>query len=1011
MLGRLLILILIGIATASGQEAPAQFYINRGVVTNAQVNARNFINDGTFLVSTFTTPWDSQNTINFTNRGVMSGSMGFRFDLVEPVFGFRSSASNFFNAPGASIVASDAGGIIPFVSGTFVSTLFEPDVSFLTLNAMNVTNYGDLTVGANGLMQLFARKMDLSGGTLIVEDVNSAISGFGTFFIDVTETNFFPALGVYDTGWGINSTTNMSVSSIVASANPNVIVTPPFNITNFFSGTFSSSCQTFLVLTNAQVWVRDQRLNLTNRVIQLVAVDRVDTNISVFASFYPFVFPRGNPQGGFLSPLVEFRVASTNFRTFAQETNSFYVFNQLGSQTNYTLLDNLVERTFRPAPFVLFRSGSGLGEFGIPADFRILFPDIFDNPIYTNRFVTNQYAVYAAQIESLARRVPSLPDIGVTNYPGRVEIKADELLMDSTRIRGEGLISLSSSNLIGGRNSVLDTSRLNMNFSTRSNVLELFDMTPDRVERFGGFLQVFSTIWTNIYDEVSGTNTNSVEVRFELLAINADDLHTTEPLVAHELRLTSTNAGTGRLVYQDNLSVTNLLEINANEVTFARDSRLYLGRGVGLSYTNLVNISTFTNLGYIQANELADLRRTETTGYNRFVNHGTIVAYGTDISTDYFENSGSIISSNYYGYGFDSGIFFNTDCFGRPVTFVFSAATEGAISINANTAKIDAGEFTTIGDIRFLGGTFKFNKHRATSGARLVFEVRDILTDSGEDADNRWISANGFNLSGFRPTGDLLGTTIESFAPVHGFADHFWSAQDRGPSVAGFSNNLAIGRLRLAGGDGSTLRFRQGFANSALYVDVMQIDGFQANSLRDFTNGVRINFAGQGINIYYGNVESTNANFTAERLNRILGPNSPFNFIWVTNWAGPNSGVDVPLTENGPVRRFNRALRESVNFDSDGDGLPNRFDPFPFPAEAFGITGITLNSVSKVVTFGINVKEKGLYQIEYATNLIQPNWQPLSQLLQNEPNGGILSFTDELKAGSPQRYYRVRKAP
>jgi hypothetical protein len=190
-----------------------------------------------------------------------------------------------------------------------------------------------------------------------------------------------------------------------------------------------------------------------------------------------------------------------------------------------------------------------------------------------------------------------------------------------------------------------------------------------------------------------------------------------------------------------------------------------------------------------------------------------------------------------------------------------------------------------------------------------------------------------------------------------------------------------------------------------MYVDVLQLDGLQAASIQQVTNSIHL-----GMNIYYGNIESTNGVLGAERLNGIFGPNAQYNLIWVPSWAGPNSGVDVPLTENGPVRRFNRALRESPNIDSDGDGLPNLYDPFPFPPDAFGITGITLNG-AQAVSFGFTAQTAGTYVIEYSTNLASPNWQTLTQLLQNNPSGGIMSFTDQVKAGDPQRYYRVRKAP
>ncbi|HEV8543362.1 MAG TPA: hypothetical protein VGR78_13285 [Verrucomicrobiae bacterium] len=1019
MFRRALGTILLLLATREGAFAQtAPNYINKGTVTNAQVDAVNFVNDGTFIVSS-TIPWSAQNTINFTNRGSMLGSIGYTFDTVDSTFGIRRPASNFVNAANAQIVTSDGISVLTSSSGGAtgggLGGILTASASFVNINAANVTNRGGISVGANGVMKLYGQEMDLTGGTLIVEDLNSVNSfGFGFGLVNVTPTNFFPESGVYDLAYGIDVNTNMSLNGIVLSTNPNDIQTPPFNITNEISNVgFLFSCfgQTLLV-TNAQVRTLDNRIDATNRVIQVIAVDSGDTNITVAASFYPQVFPQGAPQGGYLSPLVEFRTTSTDFRTLALVTNSFYAFDQLGSQTNYTLLQNLVAGTLRPAPFILFRSAPGLGDGGTPG-LPFIDPNVFDNPAYSNRIVTNQYAVYSAEIQSVAAQVPPLPDLGPTNLPGRVEIYANDLKLNNTRIRAEGLISLNATNLTGGQGTVLDVPRVNLSFSTRTNVLELKDITPDSVARFGGFLKMYSAIWTNVYAEIngSGTNavTNAVTTRFELFVVDGSELHSTEPVVAQELRLSSRppNAG-GGVLYEENLTVTNLLLIDADNITLAADSRLFLGKGVGFSYTNVLNLSSLTNYGQIQANELIELRQGETAAMKSFVNRGTIIGFGTDITSDYFENTGDIISSNYYSTatGLGTNLFvFGGDCFGEPATFVFIGDTAGPIDITAGTAKIDGGHFRTLGDIAFSGSIFKINHHGATAGGRMTFDVSGILTDSGEVQDNVWVVNNGFEMTPSRPLGDLLGTEIRSFAAPLAFVDHIWSAEDRGATVAGFTDNTAIGRLRLEGSANSVFDFIQGRENSAIYVDVLDIEGLQASSIREFTNRVQLQ-----MNVYYGNVESTNGIFSAERLNRVLGTNAPFNFYWVTNWAGPNSGVDVPLGPDGPIVRMNRALRESPNIDSDGDGLPNLYDPYPLTPDPLQITSTSVNVGQSSLAIKFNAQSSASYVIETTTNLAAPKWQPLTGTLQSGAAGGIMSVTDQVREGAPQRYYRVRKA-
>ena len=75
---------LLGLALVSHALAQStDTYINNGVsacVTNApQIDARVFINNGAFCeISTL--PFDFQNGQIFTNKGTMTGSVGYRFD-------------------------------------------------------------------------------------------------------------------------------------------------------------------------------------------------------------------------------------------------------------------------------------------------------------------------------------------------------------------------------------------------------------------------------------------------------------------------------------------------------------------------------------------------------------------------------------------------------------------------------------------------------------------------------------------------------------------------------------------------------------------------------------------------------------------------------------------------------------------------------------------------------------------------------------------------------------------
>src|SRR5215208_1584179 len=81
-------------------------YTNFGAVTDPapQIDAINFVNEGTFDIFT-QFPFDTSNTLNVTNRGTLTGTVGYRFDQVTGS-GRRRSA-NFHNE--GSVIGEDFG--------------------------------------------------------------------------------------------------------------------------------------------------------------------------------------------------------------------------------------------------------------------------------------------------------------------------------------------------------------------------------------------------------------------------------------------------------------------------------------------------------------------------------------------------------------------------------------------------------------------------------------------------------------------------------------------------------------------------------------------------------------------------------------------------------------------------------------------------------------------------------------------------------------------------------------
>ena len=998
-------LLLLGIAVSSlrAAEAPGEVYLNRTHVENAMVNHRHFINEGDF--SAFGTfAWDGQNILTFTNRSLMSGAPGFRLETLDGVFGIRTPARVFFNSSNGRIEGSDSGGIIVVGPGGGVipggGGVLAGSASLIKINAQNVTNRGVIAVGANGFIQVHGDSVDLASGALIVGDLFDPLSGaqfLNGFPINTNEFN--PAPGIYDSGWGIGANTNSTVQGVIASVNPTDIgtMTPPPRTTNAFGGFSIGGFR----LDEAMTWVREEVIDETNEVVQIIAVQTSDPSIAALASFIPQTFPPDGPVGGFMTAAIELRVGSTDFATLARVTNSLYVLDQLGAHTNRDLTLNLRDGTFRPGNFIVHRAFPDVYG-GQPASTNIR-DDLLTVHLagagtniiaqdYLSTGVSNEWSTYPFQVLSVPVRLPNVPGVALTNLGGQVEVRANEMKIANTRLRGEGLVTMVASNVTAFGSNVVDVPLVSINFGTTTNVLAVNEFLPDRVERFTGNAWAYGAIFTNIYEtyttnapaDPADTNivivTNNVEVRFQLTLLDARGLQTQLDTVVEDLRLTSLNER-GAILYNEDLDIGNILELRANEVIFAEGSRITLAPGVGFSYTNLHDISVITNLGTIEVVEFADLRRSEDQPFVRFVNHGEILAYGIEVRSEYFENSGNITATDF-----------------------------GNIDIRANTIRLDGGVFETVADLRLTGDVVKLNNWEGLAGARFYVDVSQTLTDTGTQGPNQILVLSGFEMSPRRPTGDLLGTAITSVAGTFEFVDHIWGSEDRGANAGGFVNNVALGGLILEGGTNSVFQFLPASDNGALYVDVLGITGTLDDSLGALTNGIAL-----GMNVYYADLISTNPAITAQSINRIFGPNAPFNLIWVPGFAGPNSAVDVPLSANGPVSRMNRGLRESLLVDSDGDGIPNGRDAFPLSAAAGGERDVQLVGVSHSASSGVSFKVAGPqtanYVIERTTSLSTPEWQPVAGVLTNDPATSLKSFTDKIDQGSKQGYYRVRIAP
>lgn len=984
-------------------------FINPGQVnfTNPpQINATAFLNLGTFGVQTIL-PFDFQNTLYYTNRGTVVGAPGFRFDYTDD-FGVRRPAANFVNEASGQILTLDANGYFG-VSNQFFQTMLQ-------IRATNVLSQGYLQVGNEGTLRIEGHNVNLSrGGLEVLALESSPISN--VYFDDTGDgipDTFLPDNAIYDLYWGagiqqvpnpgpINTANTLRFvgGDLLASSGGHVVQFPPAwnNATVAFSTLvpqeyFTAFANTgvvasaFLTLTNAD----GSTTNIivpTNIFRQAVVVGVQDTNFTVQTRFGP-----PGPAGlGFGLVAVEIASRTTNVVQGVQETSALYFVDYLGYDTNTLVVTNLAPwyPTGRPFAYEIYRqlpSFNFLGSFGNTP----LFPGFLYNTNFSNVFATNMYAGYRAAIDNLQNRAPRVPGVSPTNTPGRIEIQADTLDLSRTRIRGISMVEIKAAHLKTSEGAVVDVENLVYDLSSTNGLLTVRNLSKESFHGVRGELRAWTGIWSNQFALVlsnwfidPNTNyfnpvTNAVDVNLYCLILSADLLTRTQQVITHTLSLSGTN-----VVVDDPYLVSTKMLINAEGLTV--NNRLALTNAIpdwNFSMTPrlrfLTNNGTLRpwNVGYYGADFPAG-RRLE-----RFVNTGRLEAQAHEIACDQYVDSGVVT--------------------------------------NANDLRLFAGEAILQGSTHNLGGSanyhganYKLRNHRLTAGRSLVVNVTNSFTDAGPGSDNLLEVSDGFHLMRKPQTGDLFGTRIITRAPRFVSVAHTWAGEDRGPRAAGFTNNLVIGRLLLDSQAYGELRLgppTDGLGtplpgNYALYVDYLELstNRYAGGLLSVAEDPAAYLVIERGLTVYFAM-----SNVDPEQLNGSFGGQ----LVWVKDFAGPNSGVDVALRD-GRTLRVNEGLLYSQRIDSDGDGVVNALDLYPF--DDLLITSFRLvTEQPPTVELTWRAAAQTTYQVWYTTNLLTPNWQVVATASNNYTRPQFLTNTHALPSGNlpvrdAQRYYRVSYVP
>lgn len=939
LINKWVLLMLAGGLNASAQ--PQDVYINKGFVDaldDLPVNAVTFINEGSFSEFSSPLPFDTQNTLNYTNYGVMNSQAGFIFEHISDG-GAHSKASSFFNGVGAQVNA---------LSNT---------PNRVVVNATNIQNHGLISVGSSGLLSINGDHVDLSDGGLLVAPLRgTGSSSFGT--------NFNPEAGVFDQYWG--GLTNGLVDSsgflnvVGSSAN---IISPGHQVTN--TALFPQFAT--VALQGADAFIISNAITETNIIVQAVFSALGDSRIQTQVRF-----DTSPVTNNISTAMIEYSVPLTNVVTGSSDLFTLYMTDTLAWDTNLVFQQNGNEPTYKPSTYSLSRIAPFTQDYSW-SDGTLpnaeLSPDLLYNASFSNTIVTNFYAAYAALVESSTERdITSARIPASESQPGRVEINADVLDLNGTRIRGEGLISVNTKHLVNTANSAIDVQNISYSLASTNGVLDMTGVSKPQVDRFSGEIYAYSTVWTNLSGIVIETpaedpaaeptmTTNVITYFYHMTVIDATQLRTRANVLTHELVAEATD-----VVIGDDLNVIQSFQVKSENLTV--DSELnFFGHIEQLGKSNWPDTRNITVNGALSVNELAEYGSDIDDGLDSFINNGAVVAFSQRFKADYFENTGLIASG-------------------------------GRVEIEAVDGKFESGTVGAGRDLVLKGTNFKLRDNQIDTSSKLFLDITGTLTDSGPNANNNIRVNNGFQMLQTPANGDLLGTRLESNIPRFANVSHIWKSRDLGRSVSGFKNNSAIGTLVIEGPIGAKAKFSSGGGSAAIYVDRLL---FNDNFAENWQSTVSIE---EGMMIYFAS-----SNIPVEELDGAFGGK----LQWVPEYAGPLSGVPVVLSDGTSIL-VNQARKESLILDDDGDGVANGLDVTPFD-------GVVLNEISvdngarQTASISWMAAGSTTYKVEFKNDIFEQGWNYLKSVSNPSRERQVISVEDNVGSDIHGRFYRVSYAP
>lgn len=990
------------------------------------IHATNFVNTATSFTVDFSTAnftfFETWNTVNYTNTGSMITDTGFEFDTqVTNSFGntVHLMAGNFYN-PGTISCASLTGSLLLGLAGQSI------------VNATNISMPGGTVVvgmgggTAGGLISFAGQNVDLSDSTLTLEGSGVAGSGFGS--VRAVPVYSGTTIYYYYSGFGLdtNAEWNPFADLTSVSALPSEVKVGPAATATW---TLSPGFPSYPVLTTPyEVTTIPTGPNgpSTNDVIYRY-VFLANTVSSVTANVYIDQSVANVPGTG--AATVEFIGAYTNPATGLPANNYLYVRddylqgagNNPGFDANTSIPNNF---TVTPSSVQLV-VGSPLG----PNQFFPSFP---------NAYITNNYSFVDVECDPTSVPTNSIT-LNTNNYlavlPGKLVINASSNLdMSHAQISGQNYLSVSVPiQLNGSVGAAISSAYSDINVGVTNGNLMATNLLEPSVPAWSGTVQAWSTRFINLTtNSIITIDTNNVATTNSYVVTNdyrvvivANQAVPTTPTEVWNMALHGTNS----IVISDVYNILNSLNLDCVSLTLTTNGP---GAPAPFGELNLQNSSVnwaaatphlryLTNDGYI----LLPLSGVNSLGvfggpaahYGALINNGLIWDQGSQIWADNFENGGIF----YNGVG----------------QFTLQSLTTTLTGGN------EGGYVYAGGDVSITTGSLLTSNLFLEADRSLTLTSTNLLTDTGVTNGSLWYVGltsvgNGIKLPILPPGGgsgsdysnSLLGTTIYLFAPSNRTVVNVWPGTNRGVSNAGYTNNLAVGRLILDSfgiTNNTKFTFTGVGVSNALYVDYLELLDQATN--RDSLGNPGALSINTNLWIYYAQ-----AVINGVSVARKLDHKNNGHLRWVPSYTGYFSSTNLVYpdgTTNGP---FNAALAQDSQIDSNGDGSPNSSDQTPFTTNILSPSQINLTYVFSPplplaptnVTLTWYAVPPAINYICYSTNM--SSWQFLAVVTNytlnyagdfsgydNPTNSGlpntVMTNTASLPVTGPVGMYKVAEFP